>query len=162
MELFPIALSDKGGEIKLFVPEDASMASLRNWTNGVVGNVHEVTCKTVVLDEFVKEQDIPRPHFIKCDVEGAELSVFKGAVKMLNRADAPILLFELNTKAALAFGTTTTAYFEFLESLDQPKYSFFEVTKGGLMDLKSREIKYTNVLAIPELMRDLYRDRLPK
>ncbi len=159
--LFPIALSDKAGEIKLFVPEDASMASLRDWTNGVVGDVHEVVCKMDVLDELVRKKEIPAPVFIKCDVEGAELSVFKGAVGMLNRSDAPVLLFEMNTKAASAFGSTTTAYFDFLEALDQPNYVFFEVTKDGLRDLSSREIEYTNVLAVPAAIYELHRENLP-
>src|SRR5438876_7312107 len=36
--LLQIALSDRNGENNLYVPEDASMGSLRNWTDGVVGN----------------------------------------------------------------------------------------------------------------------------
>lgn len=162
VELLRVALSDREGEISLYVPEDASMASLRNWTDGIVGHIHEVRCKMQVLDDLVEKGELPLPHFIKCDVEGAELSVFKGAVNTLNRVDAPILLFELNTKAASAFGTTTTAYFDFLESLDQPKYVFFEVTKDGLRKLKSREIEYTNVLALPETICGLHRNRLPE
>lgn len=36
----------------------------------------------------------------KCDVEGAEVRVFRGAIKALNTRDAPILLFEINSQAA--------------------------------------------------------------
>lgn len=154
VELLRIALSDREGELSLFVPEDASMASLRNWTDGIAGKVHEVGCKMQVLDELVEKGELVLPHFIKCDVEGAELSVFRGAVNTLNRVDAPIILFELNRKAASAFGVTTTAYFDFLESLDKPKYGFFEVTKDGLKDLKSKKIEYANVLAIPKAKSD--------
>lgn len=35
----------------------------------------------------------------KCDVEGAEVRVFRGAIKALNTRDAPIL-FEINSQAA--------------------------------------------------------------
>ncbi len=66
---------------------------------------------------MVEAGELPVPHFIKCDVEGAELSVFKGAIKTLDRTDAPVLLFELNTKAAAAFGSTTSEYFDLLRSL---------------------------------------------
>lgn len=149
VELLKVALSDREGEAGLFVPEDASMASLQDWTDGVVGAVHEVKCEMRVLDKMVEAGELPVPHFIKCDVEGAELSVFKGAVKTLDRADAPILLFELNTKAAAAFGSTTGAYFELLRSLDAAKYSFFEVTPDGVRELTSTDVEYTNVVAIP-------------
>ncbi len=155
IKLLSVALSDREGEINLFVPEDASMASLKDWTKGAAGKVQEISCKMQILDKLIEKGELPLPQFIKCDVEGSELSVFKGATNTLNRMDAPILLFELNRKAASAFGTTTTAYFDFLESLEQPKYSFFEVTKDGLIQLKSKEIEYTNVLAVPQSISKL-------
>ena len=100
------------------------------------------------------------PDFIKCDVEGAELSVFKGAIKALDRDDAPIILFELNKKAALAFGSTVTEHFDFLESLSKPKYVFFEVTKDGPIALESREIEYSNVIAVPASRNNSYNNGL--
>jgi FkbM family methyltransferase len=161
VHLLKMALSDSEGTIDLFVPEDASMASLRDWTDGVVGDVHLTKCEMRTLDHLVEEGVIKSPSFIKCDVEGAELTVFRGAAKVLNRHNAPVILFELNSKAAAAFGTTTAAYFEFLESLDQPKYTFFEVTPAGLKELSVGEIEYTNVLALPELVRRGHGEWLP-
>lgn len=149
VELLRVALSDREGEAGLFVPGDASMASLKDWTEGVVGEIHEVKCEMRMLDEMIEAGELPLPDFIKCDVEGAELSVFRGAVKTLNRIDAPILLFELNARAAAAFGSTTTAYFDLLRSLDEAKYSFFEVTPEGTRELASTDIEYTNVIAVP-------------
>lgn len=149
VELIKVALADREGEAGLFVPEDASMASLQNWTDGVVGEVHEVKCKIQVLDKMVEAGELPVPHFIKCDVEGAELSVFKGAIKTLDRTDAPVLLFELNTSAAAAFGSTTSEYFDLLRSLKKAEYSFFEVTADGTREFASNDIEYTNVVAIP-------------
>jgi FkbM family methyltransferase len=150
VELFQIALSDKKGKINLFVPDDASMASLSNWTDGNGGDVHTVICEMERMDDLIEMGKLLVPQFIKCDVEGAELSVFSGALKTLNRTDAPIIMFELNERAARSFGTTVKEYFELLESLDKPKYDFFEVLPNGLKILRSREIEYTNVIAIPK------------
>ncbi len=149
VELFETALSDEKGEIELFVPEDASMASLSNWTEGIAGDVHSVRCEMKVLDEMYDEGTISLPSFIKCDVEGAELRVFSGAKKILDREDAPVVLFELNRKAAESFGGKITQYFDFFETLEHPKYSFFEVLPTGITDLRSREIDYANIVAIP-------------
>lgn len=157
VELFPIALSDRKGKINLFVPEDASMASLSDWTNGTAGNVHSVSCEMHRLDDLMEEGKLSVPNFIKCDVEGAELSIFKGAIKLLNRIDAPIIMFEVNSRAASAFEVTAPVYFEFLESLENPKYNFFEVTDKGFKKLESREIEFANVVAIPET-KQLYED----
>lgn len=162
VELFTIALSDRKSKVNLFVPEeDASMASLSDWTDGIVGNVHQVSCETQRLDDLVDEGRMPIPQFIKCDVEGAELSVFHGGIKTLNRVDAPIIMFEVNAKAAHAFGKTTNSFFNFLESLEQPEYNFFEVLSNGIQKLKSTEIEFTNIVAVPKIKQDLYQKFLP-
>ncbi|MGQ0543111.1 MAG: FkbM family methyltransferase [Blastocatellia bacterium] len=150
VELLEIALSDSEGEMNLYVPEDASMASLSDWTNGIAGEVHIVGCVMKRMDDLIENGTVPIPNFIKCDVEGAELSVFQGGMITLDRADAPVLLFELNAKAAKAFGWETQRYFELLESLQHPGYKFFEVTSNGISDLRSLSAEYANVVAVPE------------
>lgn len=45
------------------------------------------------LDDYLEEAGDPAIRFIKCDVEGHELEVFRGAARTLQR-DAPLLLFE--------------------------------------------------------------------
>lgn len=150
VELREIALSDREGKVNLFVPEDASMASLSDWTGGIAGNVHTVACEMRRLDDLVEARELPVPQFIKCDVEGAELSVFTGAIKTLNRTDAPVIMFEVNAKAAKSFGADVKDYFALLESLEKPKYKFFEVLPEEINILESREIEFKNVIAVPD------------
>jgi hypothetical protein len=50
---------------------------------------------TITLDEFVKTKKISSIAFIKCDVEGAELKVFQGGQKTLERF-RPTILCEVN------------------------------------------------------------------
>lgn len=149
VKLFEIALSNESGEIDLFVPEDASMASLADWTDGDSGIVHSVQCKMKVLDEMVGKGEIPIPNFIKCDVEGAELDVFNGARSILDRTDAPIVLFELNRKAGESFARKNNDYLEFFLTLTAANYSFFEVLPEGTRQMQNWNLAYTNVLAVP-------------
>lgn len=152
-ELFNIALSEENGTASFFVPDDASMASLGNWTNKIsdkiAGNVRQVECKTQRLDDLIAERKIAQPSFIKCDVEGAEPAVFGGAAQILNRADAPVLLFEINSAAASAFGKTSESYFQILESFENANYNFYEVTSDELKPVNSTQINYANILAVP-------------
>lgn len=148
--LFELALSDKDGTIELFVPEDASMASLRNWTDGIGGKVHEVQCEMQRLDDLIEAEDLPPPDFIKCDVEGAEISVFHGAKKTLNSPDAPIVMFEVIGRAASAFGKRASDYLDVFRSLDTPRYRLFVIEREGISELVSDDIDYANVVAIPE------------
>jgi FkbM family methyltransferase len=150
VELMEIALSNSEGEMNLYVPEDASMASLTDWTKGMAGDVHTVACAMKRIDDLVEGGKLPVPQFIKCDVEGAELSVFRGGLKTFDRANAPVILFEVNTKAAEAFGWRKSEYFEFLESLEHPNYKFFDVSSNGIGELNLAMVEYTNVVAVPE------------
>jgi FkbM family methyltransferase len=153
VEILNVALSDRKGEIDLYVPQDASMASLNNWTHGEVGEVHQVKCEMQILDDLVAERKLPLPDFIKCDVEGAEYLIFKGATSVLDREDAPVVLFELNRKAALSFGLDTFHYIDLLKSLERPQFDFYEVLADGIKRLDQGETEFANIVAIPSHRR---------
>ncbi|HXB42846.1 MAG TPA: FkbM family methyltransferase [Puia sp.] len=53
-----------------------------------------VKVKTIKVDSLVQEMEIPKVDIIKIDVEGYEYHVFKGAVDLLSKADAPDIVFE--------------------------------------------------------------------
>jgi len=65
-------------------------------------------------------------------------------------------MFEVNAKAANAFDASSISYFDYLKSFDYPKYSFFEVTNDGIKELKSTEIEFANVVAVPRAKLDLF------
>ncbi len=137
--LFSLALSNECGQRPLYVPADHTMASLRKWQPAA-----EIQCKVSTLDSL----NLPQPSFIKCDVEGAELNVFQGARCILDRPDAPIVLFEVNQHNVAAFGRGVTAAIEFLQGL-RTDYQFFEIAEedGAMSPLG--KLSCTNVLAIP-------------
>jgi FkbM family methyltransferase len=152
--LHTIALSDKDDESTLFVPPDDSMASLKDWTVGT--NLREdveprlVTCQQRRMDDLVGDRLLPQPDFIKCDVEGAELLVFKGGHKTLERADAPIILFEINRDASGGFGYGVSGAKDFLAGLQSPRYEFFKVQKGGALERLEVLTNFMNLLAVPQ------------
>ena len=86
------------------------------------------------------------PHFVQCDVEGAEFAVFE-CPKDTDQAPPVILLNE--SWAAKSF-VNVWRFFEFLGSLVNAQYRFFEIGKAGLTELRSTELDYANVLAVPE------------
>jgi FkbM family methyltransferase len=167
--LYPFALSNRCGEAAFFLPMNHQKASLANWTDEAIDGTPRVArCSLRRLDDLVQDGVVPRPDFIKCDVEGAERLVFalwhaqhgrprhvaarepgelvcldtfyigqlkgvgkvwqiracdaanivavpesrtervtkrhEGAIEVLDRPDAPIILFEANVYNARAFG----------------------------------------------------------
>ena len=55
------------------------------------GNYDIVIKKTVCLDTFIKENNLPLPDFIKIDVQGAELDVLNGAQESMNNSTMILL-----------------------------------------------------------------------
>lgn len=157
--LYPFALSNKAEVATLFVPEDAAMGSLANWTSGRddVGETHTINCEVRRVDDLIDSGTIPQPDLIKCDVEGAELMVFQGGCKALNRADAPIIMFEANVYNARGFGLTVEDAKNYLASLALPNFNFFEIQEGGsLMRIEKHHPIHSNILAVPRSKSDRF------
>ncbi len=149
--LHTCALSDQAGQSAFFVPADDTKASLANWTDEAIdGIAREEICERRRLDDMVAEGTIAQPDFIKCDVEGAELLVFRGARGVLDRPDAPIVLFEVNAYTARGFGFDTSDAKDFLAALPTARYRFFEVKDDGTLPAITTLTPWCNVLAIPE------------
>ncbi len=109
-----LALSDHTGSATLYLPSWGPSPGASLARSSLGAEVREVTVPMTTLDLYAKEHTLPRVAFIKCDVEGHELSVFKGGEAMLRR-DKPRLLFECEAR----FGgeTRVREVFAFLESL---------------------------------------------
>lgn len=163
IQLYPCALSDQNEESTLFVPDDHSMASLADWTKDRqpklltrllgFGQTHTIPCQQRRMDELVNIEGIPRPNFIKCDVEGAELMVFRGGRDTLNRHDAPIILFEAGAESAYGFDLKITEAADFLSRLSEAGYQFLEMLEdGGLRAVLPADFKpqNQNIVAVPK------------
>jgi FkbM family methyltransferase len=89
------AVFSKQGQADLFVPKGHSPgASLVSKTAGA-SDFETISVPMVRLDDyFVQGQPIT---FMKVDVEGAELDVFKGAERIL-REQSPLLIFECENR----------------------------------------------------------------
>ncbi len=73
--------------------------------------IQEIMVKTNLLDNLIPKH-IPI-HFIKVDVEGAELQVFKGAIETIKN-NRPIIVFEHGLGAADFYGTKPETLYDLL------------------------------------------------
>lgn len=155
--LHAVALSEQAAESVLFVPDDHTMASLADWTEGrLPGKAHKVNCQQRRLDEMIASGSVARPDFIKCDVEGAELMVFRGAGDTLNRRDAPLILFEANEHTARGFHLGVSSAMDFLRGLPAPQYSFYELRPGKILSrIDAVTSVHANILAVPRSKTEL-------
>ncbi|MCK9621259.1 MAG: FkbM family methyltransferase [Methylobacter sp.] len=93
-------LSDECKDLTFyFYPEGSVNASAANVSERMDAEL--ITCHVERLDDFVSANKL-HVDFIKCDVEGAELFAFQGAIETLQR-DKPIVFTEMLRKWAAKF-----------------------------------------------------------
>ena len=118
---------DKAGVIPFYVfsgqGTNASTVNLMEVEEGT----KQINCQVYKLDEFIRKP----VDFIKCDVEGAEMSVFKGAEEILRR-DKPIIYTEVCKDWAEKFDWDLNDLAKYLHDLG---YTGFVVRNGKLMDI---------------------------
>lgn len=94
-------LSETGGSFEFYIaPTGGTNASLLNVADAA--DARKVVGLTLTLDQWCANLGV-KPDFIKCDVEGAELLVFRGGRETLAR-DKPVVFAELLRKWAKPFG----------------------------------------------------------
>lgn len=110
-------ISSEPGTMTLHVPDSSSGTSpsaslcpkLYESSSG-----SKLSVEVVTLDEYFAQKKIDRIDFLKCDVEGHELEVFRGAANIL-KLFHPRLLFECESRHHE--NGSVTSVFEFLETL---------------------------------------------
>jgi hypothetical protein len=111
VEVLPFALSDHRGHAQIHVPGAAGSISPGASLERREGT-HAIACALETLDEALAGRG--RVAFIKCDVEGHELAVFRGARGLL-ASQGPALLFECEARHLAADGMRQV--FDFLLGL---------------------------------------------
>jgi FkbM family methyltransferase len=126
IEVFPLAVGDHCGTIQLHKPAHSLHASV-----AASGESREqvVDCPLICLDDVVLTGRLPRPDFIKIDVEGGELNVLKGAQKLISQY-LPVIIFETNDNC-LRFDYTRDDLFRLISGCGD--YQFFKVAPGDTL-----------------------------
>lgn len=110
----PFGLSNERKDLTFyFYPEGSGNASSVNLSERTDAEL--LTCHVERLDDFVTSNNL-HVDFIKCDVEGAELLAFQGAMETLQR-DKPIVFTEMLRKWAAKFNYHPNEIIALLSSL---------------------------------------------
>jgi FkbM family methyltransferase len=100
------------------------------------------------LDDILADLEISKVDFIKLDVEGAELSVLYGALKLLSRKSRPAILVEVQDVRTAPWGYEAREIIQFLVRMD---YQWFAIAaKGALLPVSCEQQHYdANLVALP-------------
>ena len=141
-----IGVSEKSGESVFFeIPNNSVNSSMMNLTNDPTAESQIVVVKTV--DDFCAENNIAQVDFIKCDVEGAELLVLKGAVETLK--NKPLVFCEMVRKWSVKFNYHPNEIIEFMKKFGYEEC--YAISERGLRLIKEMDdfTDETNFLFVP-------------
>lgn len=121
-----IGLSNKNSISTFFVnPNLLASASEKKITEA---NVKKVKVKLIKLDDFCTREKISKIDLIKCDVEGAELFVFKGGVDIIKKTK-PVIMTEMLRKWSKKYDYHPNDIINFFKNLN---YECFTIEKNKL------------------------------
>ena len=146
VEVKNVALADKDGEIELVTPLDEQKlpnigeAHLCGKTESPNGNRQKVKCTSLdkVISDFAL---LDRVTFIKCDVEGFELMVLKGARELLSKYH-PVILCEIEERHTKRYGYAPEALFAFLKELGYRAFIFISNKLVPIQGVQEPAINY--------------------
>tara|TARA_R110002096_G_scaffold16106_37_gene55272 strand:- start:957 stop:1700 length:744 start_codon:yes stop_codon:yes gene_type:complete len=122
-----LALSNAAGKGTIVLPDDANGSPSPGAHLGSESDSGiPVTCCR--LDDYLENHKARPVRFIKCDVEGHELEVFRGAESVLKN-DHPVILFECEERHRK---TPVSEVFEYLRSLG---YAGWFISPNGLQSI---------------------------
>jgi FkbM family methyltransferase len=152
--LNPLALGDKIQRTSMLLPRgDHGQASLVRHSDGSwkdAGNeIVSTEIEMMQLDRYAER--LGKIDFVKCDVEGAELLVLRGASLTLRRCQ-PKLFLEIDDRWMRSFGWNTTDVFRYLREIG---YSYFYGVDSRLTQLTEDKVQAGAVLCSWEELRGL-------
>jgi FkbM family methyltransferase len=146
------ALGDKDQRTKIFLPNsDHGQAALVYHRDGSWRNarVTPIDIQMMRLDQYA--QRLGRIDLLKCDVEGAELLVLRGAQSSLRRFH-PKIYMELDERWTRSFGWTPTDILRFLRGIG---YSHFYDVETLPRKIDEENLSGTALLSSWEEIRGL-------
>lgn len=151
VRLFNIGMSDEEGSVDLYSDTLASgRASV--YRRGAPGGPDDAcTSERIELgtvDGFCEKEGIGRIDLLKIDVEGHELSVLKGAQRMVSSGSVLYIQFEFSE-----FNMESRVFFRDFFDMLTPRYSMYRILRRGLAPIDEynayQEVfKTTNYLAV--------------
>jgi FkbM family methyltransferase len=123
----PSAVTQTSGSVALVV-EDSNGVALTGRTHLAspteIDFQHQQKTAAISLDDYFA-RETRRISFIKCDVEGGELGVFRGAANLLKQ-HRPVIYTELVPAYLARYGASTHDIFELFRQLNYKSFSLVD------------------------------------
>ena len=144
VELIKKAVSDKRGELELNILESYGHHSLGKVATSKIVGAQKVD--VVTLYDFCKEKDINIIDFLKVDVEGFEIEVFRGAKELFDKKQIKLIAFEISEVPLISLNKTEKEIFDFFDLVN---YKICYLNGKEFNTNQYTKITHLDLIAIP-------------
>ena len=154
LEAYPIAISDRKGQIVFYCAKMSDLSS----ASRQVGS--QVTVEGETVDSFTKLHDLTdKIDFIKCDVEGGELAVLRGAREIRSSRNPPIWMIEVIEAYIVEAGNSVDELMKEF-TWGSTRYRLFYLGANGCpceINQLSERLGTNNIFIVPETRWDQFK-----
>lgn len=147
-----IALGESVGEIEMIVDasEPDGHASVAFNKGDFSGSAVKAELST--LDIYLKQNESREIAFLKADIEGSELPMLKGGLRLFEQEHAPIMEIEMARNTSLRFGYEPNDLISFINARRSYEYYRIDEFKRSLIRFEEfgKDDIGANVLCIPQ------------
>ena len=152
IETYNLALSDRDGTAEFLVPKAgfnfptaAVVSTAEQLPVGDPVGYRQLTLPVRRLDHLASELNLVDVSFVKCDVEGHELPVMRGAQTLLE-SQLPVISLEILREKWPVGNPLKSAVAQFLASMG---YQAYQIKLGTLVGVEEFDPKIENFLFLP-------------
>ena len=126
-----LALGDQEGEITINTFEDLGLgySSISDLGRD---DAKPVTCRMTTLDQYFQENEIKNFSFLKADIEGAELMLFKGAEAVF-RERPPLMMIEISASLTACFDYSPNDLLDQISNMADYRFYTADEVSGSMM-----------------------------
>ncbi len=160
IKCYNIALGEARGELTLYDRADYDGSSHASLYEAVISEIHnqntvELAVSVETLDEFCAEKNITDIDFIKIDTEGSELSILRGAKKLLENESIKYIHFEFNEMNVIS-----RTFFRDIRNMLQD-FDLYRLLPNDVLHIRPSEFPvftelfaYQNIIAIQKGIKE--------
>jgi FkbM family methyltransferase len=143
------AVSDNSGELEFYIHESYGHHSLGKVGTSKIIGVEKV--QVITLTDFCKNMCIEEIDFLKVDVEGFEIEVFKGARELFINRKVKICAFEISEGPLKSLNKSEKHIFDFFDSV---RYEIFYLDGQRVDTTNFKLVAHIDLIAIPKEVSD--------
>ncbi len=145
-----VALGESSGSVRMWIPwrggRGTAFASLRQQDR--IGRHECIDVQVTTVSDYASTKRLGKIDLIKCDVEGAEMLVLRGAADIMDRGIRPAWLIEVSDDHMRKFGYCVS---DLADALLARNYLICDIQLDGTLLLASRSDlgRFDNAVFVP-------------